>query len=172
VGQSFSYFVITKLSQEKVWELLTDVSNWSKFSDIYTGPIRWVGEPWVPGSILVGDLRYPLALDFEYLLKACEAPTVIRYLSQSVDSGFAIERTIRLVPVGTETMVWADAYAVGEPNAPIAGGSLGFLKTQSERWLHAFARFCDDHVPKAAGVNVGVYQSGPAGGDQESIPAA
>jgi hypothetical protein len=171
MGQTFSSFSTTSLPRERVWELLTDVSNWPKFSDIYAGPIRWVGEPWVPGSILVGELKYPLPLDFEYLLKVCEPPDMIRYLSHSVAAGFAIERTVRLLSLGDETMISVDAYAVGEPTLPIPGGSLGFMKMQTERWLNAFARFCDQHCAPSKNV-VEAGESGASSHSPQTTAAA
>ena len=37
---AFSYCVMTKLSRFRVWCLLTDITNWPKFSDMYSD-LHW-----------------------------------------------------------------------------------------------------------------------------------
>ena len=46
---AFSYCVTTKLSRGRVWSLLTDITNWPKFSDMYSD-LHWDGTPWAEGS--------------------------------------------------------------------------------------------------------------------------
>jgi hypothetical protein len=149
MSETFSYSVTTRLPHEQVWELLTDVTNWPKFADIYLGPIRWLGMPWLPGSSLVGRIKYPVTLDFEYLIKACDAPERIRYLSHSLASGFATERIIRVMRLDAGTLIGIDAYAVGRPVLKIPDGCRGFLRMQSERWLNDCAHFCEQHNSSA-----------------------
>jgi|SRR4051794_914876 len=138
---AFSYAVVTTLSRGRVWSLLTDITNWPKFSDIYSD-LRWEGTPWAEGSAIVGRLNYPIVLDGRYAIRECTAPALIRYLSQTRDAGFATERTITLEQLGSGTLIHADAYVVGRPDMP--GGASEFLKNLTTRWFNEFARFCDN----------------------------
>src|SRR5579859_4676153 len=61
VPVSFSHSVVTRLPRENVWSLLTDITNWPKFSDIYSD-LRWDGTPWAEGSALVGQLNFPIVV--------------------------------------------------------------------------------------------------------------
>src|SRR6266567_9027064 len=114
---SFSYSVTTKLPRGRVWSLLTDITNWPRFSDIYSD-LRWDGTPWAEGSAIVGQLNYPIVVAGRYVIKQCDPPALIRYLSLTQDAGFATERTI-ILEQGTEgTRIRADAYVVGSPEMP------------------------------------------------------
>jgi hypothetical protein len=95
--------------------VLTDIANWPGFSDIYSD-LRWEGTPWADGSELVGRLNYPLTVAGRYVIKKCDPPFLIRYLSQTRDAGFATERTILLQQVTEGTMIRAEAYVVGRPD--------------------------------------------------------
>lgn len=138
---AFSYSVVTRLSRGRVWSLLTDITNWPKFSDIYSG-LRWHGTPWAEGSAIVGQLNYPIVVAGRYAIRECTPPLLIRYLSQTRDAGFATERTITLEQLTNGTLIHADAYVVGRPNMP--GGASDFLETLTTRWFNEFARFCDN----------------------------
>ena len=137
---SFSYSVRTKLPRGRVWSLLTDITNWPKFSDIYSD-LHWDGAPWAAGSAIVGQLNYPIVVSGRYEVRACNPPVLIRYLSQTQHAGFATERTITLEQLIGGTLIRADAYLVGEPEMP--GGASEFLKSLTTRWFDEFARFCD-----------------------------
>jgi len=145
MNQRFSHSVTTMLPRDRVWELLTEIENWPKFSEVYTD-VKWSGLPWVPGSCVVGHIQYPVRLPFRYVLEKCERPATISYLAHSSESGFATHRTIHLEANPGHTVIRIIAYAVGKPSFAIEGGPLGFLKTLSERWFQDFASFCDDHV--------------------------
>ena len=134
--------VITKLLRSRVWELLTDITNWPKFSDVYSN-LHWVGEPWAEGSLPAGELNYPIVVSGQYVVRASEPPVLIRYLSPTREAGFATERTIRLEQLGEGTLIQVDAF-VGEPKMP--GGALEFLKGLTTRWFSEFAGFCDRHA--------------------------
>src|SRR5260370_1794209 len=92
---AFSYSVITKLPRGRVWSLLTDITNWPKVSDIYSD-LRWDGTPWAVGSAIAGQLNYPIVVAGRYVIKKCDPPALIRYLSQTEDAGFATETPITL----------------------------------------------------------------------------
>ena len=139
----FSYSVVTRLSRERAWSILTDITYWPKFSDMYSG-LHWEGKPWEEGSALVGQLNYPIVVSGRYAIKKCEPPKLIRYLSQTQDAGFATERTITLEEIAEGTRIRADAYVVGEPD--IQGGAQEFLKKLTTRWLGELARFCDEQA--------------------------
>lgn len=138
---TFSYTVTTNLPRGRVWSLLTDITNWPKFSDMYSD-LHWDGPPWTEGSAIVGQLNYPIVIAGRYVIKRCEPPVLIRYLSQTRDAGFATERTITLEQVGSGTTIRAESFLVGSPSMP--GGGSEFLKSLTTRWLSEFARFCDD----------------------------
>ncbi len=138
---AFSYCVTTKLPRGRVWSLLTDITNWPKFSDMYSN-LHWDGTPWTEGSAIVGQLNYPIVVAGRYVIKRCEPPVLIRYLSQTRDAGFATERTITLEQTGSGTTIQVDSFLVGTPSMP--GGGPEFLKSLTTRWLSEFARFCDD----------------------------
>jgi len=140
---AFSYSVVTKLGRSRVWSLLTDITNWPKFSDMYSG-LRWDGAPWAEGSALVGQLNYPIVVSGRYVIRKCDPPVLIRYLSQTRDAGFATERTITLEQLTEGTLIQADAYVVGTPEMP--GGASEFLKSLTTRWFDEFARFCDSQT--------------------------
>ena len=142
VPVSFSHSVVTKLPRENVWGLLTDITNWPKFSDIYSD-LRWDGAPWAEGSMLVGQLNYPIVVSGQYVIRKCKPPELIRYLSQTHDAGFATERTISLEELHHGTRIRVEAFVVGEPDTP--GGAAAFLKSLTLRWLDELGRFCDDH---------------------------
>ncbi|SRR6266568_3670827 len=136
----FSHSVITKLSRDRVWSILTDITEWPKFSDMYSD-LYWEGVPWKEGSALVGQLNYPIVVSGRYVIKECDPPALIRYLSLTQDAGFATERTI-ILEQGTEgTRIRADAYVVGSPEMP--GGAQEFLYKLTTRWLDELAGFCD-----------------------------
>jgi uncharacterized protein YndB with AHSA1/START domain len=143
VAASFSYSVTTKLPRERVWSLLTNIETWTTFSDMYSD-LRWEGNPWAVGSALVGQLNYPIVVSGRYVIRTCNPPTLVRYLSQTQDAGFATERTIRLEELGNGTRIRVDAYVVGEPEMP--GGASAFLRSLTLRWFDELARFCDTHA--------------------------
>jgi len=120
--------------------LLTDITNWAKFSDIYSD-LRWDGTPWAEGSAIVGRLNYPIVVAGRYAIRECRPPELIRYLSQTRDAGFATERTITLQQLTNGTLIQADAVVVGTPDMP--GGASEFLSSLTTRWFNQFARFCD-----------------------------
>lgn len=105
----------------------------------------------MPGSCVMGHLNYPLTIPFRYVLRECTAPALIRYLADSLELGFANERTIRLEEAEGGTLIKVDAYTVGEPACDIPGGSLGFLKMLTEKWFADFARFCDEEAERLKG---------------------
>jgi len=146
VSASFSYSVVTKLTRGKVWSLLADITNWSKFSEVYSD-LRWEGTPWAEGSAIVGQLNYPMVLSGRYVIKRCDPPALIRYLSQTEDAGFATERTITLEELPEGTRIRADAYVVGRPDMP--GGASEFLRSLTTRWFDELALFCDSKQPQA-----------------------
>jgi hypothetical protein len=141
VSASFSYSVITTLSRGRVWSLLTDITNWSRFSDVYSD-LHWEGTPWVEGSTIVGQINYPIVVLGRYVIRKCDPPALIRYLSQTRDAGFATERTIMLEQLVGGTKIRADAFVVGRPKMP--GGGSEFLRSLTTRWFDEFARFCDN----------------------------
>ena len=140
---SFSHSVVTTLPRDRVWSLLTDINNWPMFSDMYSD-LRWDGTPWAEGSALVGQLNFPIVVSGRYVIRKCNPPTLIRYLSQTRDAGFATERTINLEELQNGTRIRVEAYVVGEPEMP--GGASEFLRSLTSRWFDEFARFCDNHV--------------------------
>ncbi len=146
MAASFSYSVITKLPRPQVWDLLTDIANWPKFSDMYSD-LRWLGTPWAEGSSLVGQLNYPIVVSGRYIVRKCEPPSLIRYLSQTRDAGFATERTIRLDALQDGTLIRVEAFVVGTPEMP--GGAAEFLKKLTTRWFDEFAHFCDGQISSA-----------------------
>ena len=138
---SFTYSVITKLPRNRVWNLFTDIKNWSKFSDMYSD-LHWEGAPWAEGSALAGQLNYPIVVSGRYVIRKCDPPVLVRYLSQTQDAGFATERTITMEELPNGTLIRVEAYVVGEPEMP--GGASEFLRSLTSRWFDEFAHFCDD----------------------------
>jgi uncharacterized protein YndB with AHSA1/START domain len=138
---AFSYSVTTKLPRGRVWSLLTDITNWPRFSDMYSD-LRWEGTPWAEGSAIVGQLNFPIVVSGRYVIRECNPPALIRYLSQTEDAGFATERTITLEQLVQGTLIRAEAFLVGEPQ--MQGGGSEFLKRLTTRWFDEFARFCDN----------------------------
>jgi hypothetical protein len=137
---AFSYSVTTQLSRGQVWNLLTEITNWPKFSDMYSD-LHWDGTPWAEGSAIVGQLNYTIEVFGRYVIKKCDPPALIRYLSQTQRAGFATERTITLEQLVEGTMIRVDAFIVGTPEMP--GGGSEFLKSLTTKWFDEFARFCD-----------------------------
>jgi hypothetical protein len=138
---AYSYSVTTKLPRGRVWSLLTDITNWPKISDMYSD-LRWEGTPWAEGSAIVGQLNYPIVVAGRYVIKECDPPALVLYLSQTQDAGFATERTIILEQRMPRTLIRAEAFLVGSPKMP--GGGSEFLKRLTTRWFDEFARFCDN----------------------------
>jgi hypothetical protein len=124
-----------------VWSLLTDITNWSRVSDVYSDLV-WVGTPWAEGSAIVGQLNYPIVVAGRYVIRECNPPALIRYLSQTEHAGFATERTIILEQRVPGTLIRAEAYLVGEPQ--MEGGGSEFLRSLTTRWFDGFATFCDN----------------------------
>ncbi len=141
--ETFSYSVTTVLDRERVWELLEDIENWPKVSDVYTA-VMWSGVPWERGSCVLGTINYPVAIPFRYVVERCEPPSVISYMGHSVEAGFATHRTIELEETKGGTLIKVTAYAHGEPIISLPGGTMGFLQKLTERWFQDFARFCDN----------------------------
>jgi len=104
VAASFSYSVTTKLTRERVWSLLTDIKDWTTFSDMYSY-LRWEGNPWAVGSALVGQLNYPIVVSGRYVIRTCNPPTLVRYLSQTQDAGFVTDRTTILEELRNGTRI-------------------------------------------------------------------
>jgi hypothetical protein len=123
--------------------VLTDIANWPRFSDIYSD-LHWEGMPWAEGSELVGRLNYPLLIYGRYVIKKCDPPALIRYLSRTRNAGFATERTIILEQLTKGTLIRAESYVVGKPE--MVGGAAEFLKGLTTRWLNELARFCDNEA--------------------------
>jgi len=128
--------------------LLTDITNWPKFSDMYSD-LRWDGVPWAEGSALVGQLNYPIVVSGQYVIRKCDPPALIRYLSQTQDAGFATERTVTLEQLTKGTLIRSEAYVVGRPNMP--GGASEFLQRLTTRWFDELARFCDNQAVSCSG---------------------
>jgi hypothetical protein len=145
MAKQFLYSVTTKLDQSQVWELLTDIENWTRTSLVYQ-QLAWEGEPWVCGSSIVGTILYPTKLHFRYVLREFQPPTLIRYRAHGKQAGFASERVIELESISRGTLIKVSAFVVGEPVFSISGGSLGFLKMLTERWFQDFATLCDGRV--------------------------
>lgn len=143
VAVSFSHSVITGLSRDRVWSVVTDITNWPKFSDVYSD-LRWEGTPWAEGSALVGQLNYPMVVSGRYIIRKCNPPKLIRYLSQTRDAGFATERTISLQELANGTQIQVESFMVGQPNTP--GGAPEFLKSLTLRWCDDLGRFCDHYA--------------------------
>jgi hypothetical protein len=95
--------------------LLTDITNWPRFSDVYSD-LHFDGAPWAEGSAILGQLNYPIVVLGRYVIGKCDPPALIRYLSQTQDSGFATERTIILIAVQIRglTAGRAEGIATGE----------------------------------------------------------
>ena len=138
---SFSYTVNTALPRGRVWALLTDITNWSRCSDVYSD-LHWEGTPWAEGSAIVGQLNYPIVVLGRYVIRKVDPPALIRYLSQAQGAGFASERTIMLEQLVGGTTIRADAFVVGRPKMP--GGGSEFLRSLTTRWFDEFARLCDN----------------------------
>ena len=138
---AFSYSVSTNLPRGRVWSVLTDITNWSKVSDIYSD-LRWDGTPWAEASAIVGLLKYPIVVSGRYVIRKCDPPALIRYPSQTEDAGFATERTITLEQRIQGTLIRAEAFVVGSPQMPGRGSE--FLRRLTTRWFDEFARLCDD----------------------------
>ncbi len=136
----FSYSVNTTLPRGRVWGLFADISNWPKFSDMYSN-LHWEGTPWEEGSAIVGQLNYPIVVSGRYVIRKCDPPALVRYLSQTKDAGFATERTITMKQLVGGTVIQVEAFVVGEPD--MAGGGPEFLRSLTTRWFDEFARFCD-----------------------------
>jgi hypothetical protein len=132
-----------------VWELLQDIRNWIKVSDVYDDA-EWSGRPWEIGSCITGRLKYPLQISFRYVLERCEPPSLISYLAHSLEAGFATHRTVELEETADGTLIKITSYVVGDSAA--LGEGLVFLKALTEKWFEGFARFCDSQagnsVPK------------------------
>jgi hypothetical protein len=137
---SFSYSVSTRLTRGPVWDVLTDIANWPQFSEMYSD-LRWEGTPWAVGSAIVGQLNYPIVIAGRYVIRECNPPVLIRYLSQTKDAGFATERTITLEQLINGTLIRVDSYLVGSPE--MHGGGAEFLRSLTTRWFDEFALFCD-----------------------------
>jgi hypothetical protein len=129
--------------RDRVWSVLTDITNWPKFSEIYSD-LRWEGTPWTEGSALVGQLNYPLMVSGRYVIKKCDPPALIHHLSRTRNAGFATERTIILEQLTKGTLIRAEAYVVGKPE--MVGGAAEFLKSLTTRWFNELARFCDNEA--------------------------
>jgi hypothetical protein len=129
--------------RDRVWSVLTDITNWPKFSEIYSD-LRWEGTPWTEGSALVGQLNYPLMVSGRYVIKKCDPPALIHHLSRTRNAGFATERTIILEQLTKGTLIRAEAYVVGKPE--MVGGAAEFRKSPTTRWFNELARFCDNEA--------------------------
>jgi len=129
--------------RDRVWSVLTDITNWPKFSEIYSD-LRWEGTPWTEGSALVGQLNYPLMVSGRYVIKKCDPPALIHHLSRTRNAGFATERTIILEQLTKGTLIRAEAYVVGKPE--MVGGAAEFLKSLTTRRFNELARFCDNEA--------------------------
>ena len=140
--KSFSYSATTVLALGTTWELLSDIANWKTCSDVYAD-LGWSGKPWKPGSCIVGSLKYPVDLEFRYVLQACNPPHQITYLAHGLEPAFKTHRIVHLNlrAVENATTVELLSYVLGEPTAP--GRAAGNLKAITERWLNGFVRFCD-----------------------------
>ena len=138
--ETFLYSTTTTLGRERTWKLLSDIENWMRASDVYAH-MEWSGEPWIPGSVILGTINYPVRLSFRYVLERCGL-FQIAYLAHSMRGGFATHRVIELEESRDGgTVIRVNSFIVGEPDVP--GGGIAFLKMITERWFHDFARFCD-----------------------------
>lgn len=153
--ERFIYDVKTSLPRKLVWGLFSDIDNWPKLADLYQ-VARWSGFPWTPDSCIMGQIIYPSALPFRYVIEECEPGLRVSYLAHSAEAGFATHRTIQFQQQRDHTLIKTIAYGVGEPRIEIPGGTLGFIKLLTERWFPAFAAYCDQHVystDKCSGVD-------------------
>ena len=103
-------------------------------------------------KLLVGQLNYPIVVSGRYVIKRCDPPKLIRYLSQTHDAGFATERTISLEELRNGTLIRVEAFLVGQPAAP---GSVAFLQSLTVRWLDELSRFCDSRSVDSTAVKWG-----------------
>jgi hypothetical protein len=141
--ETFSYAANTTLPRDLVWNLFTEIKNWPKCSIMFHS-LEWHGEPWVPGSIIIGELDYPLSMSLRYLVKQCDPPELVKYLFHSPAAGFATERTVYFKPLPFGTLIEVESYDVGTlPNLP--GGIREFLQSATQAFFVNFTRFCDDY---------------------------
>jgi len=104
MAASISYSVTTKLPIGRVWGLLTDITNWPKFSDIYSD-LSWDGEPWKEGSRLAVQINFPIVVSGRYTISVCLPTVLIRYVFEPGMYSFTTGKTIRLNRLGEGTSI-------------------------------------------------------------------
>jgi hypothetical protein len=135
--------VFTKLDRGQVWLLFSDIDNWLVCSDVYEG-LRWEGLPWVTNASIVGRVRHNRNEKIRYVVERCEPARLVSYVGHSYESGFASHRTIRFLECeGGGTLIEINYYSVGSPDNAPTGAK--FVKWLTERWMHGFAQFCEEH---------------------------
>jgi hypothetical protein len=140
---------VTRLSRERVWQLFADIKQWPGVPCIYVD-LKWVGEPWRPGSRLVGEHHHPVAISFHHVIESCEPPESIRLVAHGTETGFATGRTINLEQLNHGTLVRIDSYTIGEAVIQLPEGVQGFIRDITMRFWDAFAHFCDAQLPLPA----------------------
>lgn len=130
--KNFSYSATTVLKLGATWELLSDLTNWKTCSDVYAD-LSWSGKPWKPGSCIVGSLKFPVELDFRYVLQLCKPPHHIAYLAHGLEPAFMTHRIVdlNLRAIENASTIELISYVLGEPTMP--GHGAGNLKALSER---------------------------------------
>ena len=142
MSERFCYSVATELARDRVWQIFADITNWRRVPGIYDD-LKWAGEPWLPGSRIVGEHNHPAAIKFHYVIKSCAPPESVRFIAHGVETGFATERTISFECLDARTRIKVDSYTVGEPTIQLPDGVRGFIRDVTVRFWDAFAHFCD-----------------------------
>jgi hypothetical protein len=138
------YTVVTRADRELAWRVFSNVDLWHHFSDLY-GEIRWLGEPWMPGSHMKIELLSPVGAVVDHVITVCTPPHFVAWIDHV--HGDTMEQWVHFKSVptgGTEIHTWADVMGT---TATLGGVDVreilaDFIRT----WYSRFSKECDQRA--------------------------
>jgi len=140
MSKTFTYAVFTALPLSRAWKLFTDIGLWPSFTGLYRD-LRWEGEPWQPGSAILGRLVHPLPIPLRYVIRRYQPEELAEFIGHSTAAGFATNRSIRFSSAEARTQIQTISFGIGSP--PLPGGMAEFIGKIQKTFLSGFAEYCD-----------------------------
>ncbi|HEY6302637.1 MAG TPA: hypothetical protein VIX14_06170 [Terriglobales bacterium] len=132
--------VVTRADRELAWKVFCNVGLWPRFSDLY-GDIRWLGEPWMPGSHMNIELKSPVGAVVDHVITVCNPPRLVAWIDHA--RGDTMEQWVhfKCVPSGgTELHTWAELVGT---TTTIEGRDVREVATDFIRtWYNRFSAEC------------------------------
>ena len=138
------FSVVSKADPNLAWKLFSQCDQWNCYLNAY-GEIRWIGEPWTPGSRLQIELTYPVKATQDRVITVCNPPRCVGWINHVL--GYTMEQWVLFDPHsggGTRISTWVEftGAALNVDGQDLETTVREFVET----WYTNFAAECDRKV--------------------------